>query len=228
MGIFGYFRDRKVKKEEQKRLKELDAQLMKKRILSEISRANMTALTMEQKMDRKMHVACNKAYLAKQNGDKVVMKNAYMDIKMAIYFKKVASGLSSALDRLESNLKFASIAESMQGALENASSLTRKNTVIDVSKLTLLYDKVMGPLSSITDSMNDFGEMNLGGFEGIDISDEEVERVIASMNADGKVSAVELNKIDLGTDFVHKDGADWADEAGNYIDNLFKSYGFKK
>lgn len=229
MGIFDGFRERRLKKEEAKRLKELDAQLMKKRLLSEISRAHLSASTMETKMDRKMRVACNKAYLAKQHGDKAVMRNAYQDIKVAVYFKKVASGLASALDRLESNLQFANIAENMQGTLEKAASLTSANPTIDVSKLSLLYDKVMGPLSMIADSMNDFGEMNMDiGIENLDISDEEVERLISSMTQDGKVSEKELNKINVGAEFIPKEGANWADEAGDYIENLFKSYGFKK
>ena len=231
MSIFEFIRNRREKKAEEKRLRELDAQLMKKRLLSEISRAHLSASTMESKMDRKLTVACNKAYLAKQAGQTGVMKNAYADIKTALYFKKVAQGLSSALDRLNSNLQYASIAETMAGTLEKASKLSSSNPTIDVAKLSLLYDKVMGPLGVIIERLGDFGEMNADfGFDDFSVSDEEVERIIASVSSspNGVISSAELNRLSApGVDFEAKESGNWSEDTADYISSMMKKYGFK-
>jgi len=231
MSIFEYFRNRRVKREEEKRLKEIDAQMMKKRLLSEVNRAQLSASTLESKMDRKLRVACNKAYLAKQSGQTAVVKNAYVDIKTALYFRKVAQGLSSALDRLQSNLQYASIAENMSSTLEKASTLSSSNPQIDVAKLSLLYDKVMGPLGNIVDRLGDFGEMNADfGFDDFDVSDEEVENIIRSVSAspNGTLSSAELNRLNIpGAEFKPQDSGSWADDTADYINDMMKKYGFK-
>jgi len=108
-------------------------------------------------------------------------------------FKAVATGTYSAMDRLESNLEFANIASGMVETLEKAGELTGKNQMANVGKIDALYQRVMNPLNNVVEMMSQFGEFNAEGPLGeIDISDEEVERVISQITGGQQVTVPEI------------------------------------
>jgi len=188
-----FWNKEKKTKEELKQELKLEAQNKQKQVKTEIMKSKLAIGTMEQKMERKLVVAVNKAITAKQNGDKAGVKNAYLDIKMAMRFKAVATGTYSAMDRLESNLEFANIASGMVETLEKAGELTGKNQMANVGKIDALYQRVMNPLNNVVEMMSQFGEFNAEGPLGeIDISDEEVERVISQITGGQQVTVPEI------------------------------------
>lgn len=185
-------KDKKSSEEYKQELK-LQAKQKQDKVKAEITRSKLEIGALEQKMDRKLVVAVNKAVSAKQLGDRAGMKNAYMDIKMAMRFKAVATSTYSAMDRLESNLEFSNIASHMVETLEKAGDLTGKNQMANVSKIDAVYQKVMNPLNNVVEMMSQFGEFNTEGpLGGLDISDEEVERVISQVTGGQKVQVPEV------------------------------------
>lgn len=185
-------RDTRSKDELKAELK-LKAQQRHTEIKREIMRSKISISTLEQTMERKLQVAVNKAIRARENGDRAGMKNAFIDIKMAMRFKAVASATYSAMDRLESNLEFSSIAANMVETLEKAGELTGKNQMVNVGKIDSLYQKVMNPLNDVVERLGQFGEFNAEGIEGLDISDEDVERVISQVTGGRKVEVPDLD-----------------------------------
>ena len=194
MNIFGFGKEKKSKEELKQELK-MQAQMKQKLVKTEITKSKLAIGAMEQKMERKLVVAVNKAIICKQKGDKAGVKNAYLDIKMAMRFKAVATGTYSAMDRLESNLEFSNIASGMVETLEKAGELTGKNQMANVGKIDMLYQKVMNPLNNVVEMMSQFGEFNAEGPLGdMDITDEEVERVISQIAGGQKpeIPAIEI------------------------------------
>ena len=63
----------------------------------------------------------------------------------------------------------------------------------NVGKIDSLYQRVMNPLNNVVDMMSQFGELNMDGpLADMDISDEEVERVISQVTGGQKVTVPEI------------------------------------
>lgn len=171
----GLFQKLKQKKQAQAR----EAARQKQRILGEIARANASISKFESQMERKLRLAVNKAIIARNTADQAALKNAYIDIRMSMRFRALSAGLKTTMSRLQSNIEFASIAEDMGAAISDASALTALNPNIDVAKLDELYNKVVGPLASIAEQMEQFNDIALDSpYDDYAVTDEDVEKLI--------------------------------------------------
>jgi len=173
-----FFKSKEDKKAKQEALIR-EGEIKQRRLSEEITKTQIKIGTFEQGMDRKLKTAVNKALYAKSTGDTAALKNAYIDIKMAMKFKALAGGMNSAMTRLASNMDFAKVAKEMAGTLETAGELTKNNPNIDIGNLDSLYNKAMAPLENIVSQIENFNQFNIADpNDSLMISDDEVERVI--------------------------------------------------
>lgn len=167
----------------------LEGQRRQNKLKQDITRCTLNMATFENTMDRKLRTAVNRALAAKANGSETELRNAYIDIRMALKFLGIARGMASVMTRLESNMEFSQIAEEMVRALEAGGELTKSNPRIDVTRLDQLYDSAVAPINRIAEQMALFGDPSVAQPLGdYDISDEEVEKVIRQVIANPKAS----------------------------------------
>ena len=156
-----------------------EAQLRQQKLKNEISRCAVNVATFENTMNRKLHTAVNKALDAKMKGNATAMRNAYIDIRMALKFLGLAKGMASVMTRLESNVEFSRLAQDMGEAIKGAGSLTKQNPHIEVQQLDELYNRAVAPVNKIMEQMEQFNDLSVSQpFDDYSISDDEVERVI--------------------------------------------------
>lgn len=167
----------------------LEGQRRQQKLKQDITRYTLNMATYENTMNRKLRTAVNKALAAKASGSETELRNAYIDIRMALKFLGIARGMSSVMTRLESNMEFSQIAEEMVRALTASGELTKANPHIDMTRLDQLYNSAVDPINRIAEQMAQFGDLSvvqpMGGY---DISDEEVEKVIRQVIANPKAS----------------------------------------
>ncbi len=191
------FKSKKVREAEKEAAKlalKREGEQKQRQLLQEISRTKIKMSTFEENMNQKLRAGVNRAIMAKNTGDKSALKNAYIDIRMAMRFKALAGGMNTAMTRMESNVNFAAVASDMADTLERTGELTKMNPTINVSKLDSLYQKAMQPLSNIVNQMERFNEMNNSDVnDGLNISDEDVERVIQQVINGGVVVAPQMD-----------------------------------
>jgi len=177
--MFDIFRKMKEKKKQQKRMEEINIERTKQRMISQITRVNTSLGKFEVSLDKKLRVGVNKAIQAKHSGDNAGLKNAYIDIKMAMRFKALASGMGSVMSRLQSNVEFANLAGNMASTIQDAAKLTAQTPQIDIARLDSLYQSILAPMEDICDRMEQFNDLQMNTpFDDFAVSDEDVERLI--------------------------------------------------
>ncbi len=220
---------------ERRHAKERELEAKKRSVLAEISRTAIAITGFEVKMDTRLRASVNKAITAKSMGDTAALKQSYIDIRMAMRMKALAMGMSSAINRLKSNLEFSKMAEDMQKSFEKAGELTQANPTIDVSRLDVLYNQALAPISNIADKIEQFNEMNMDSqFDDYNITDEDVEKYINSaINNPGLFQAPPAVYSPAARAFVNADSAQASSGVASIdkmiaeLDDLSKKFGEK-
>jgi hypothetical protein len=166
-----------------------EAQMRQQKLKQDIARCTLNVATVEATMNRKLRAAVNRALDARATGSETELRNAYIDIRMAIKFLSLTKGMSSVMTRLESNMDFARIADEMADTMKRAGEMTSKNPKIDVFKLDEMYNAAVSPVNRIMEQMEQFNDLTVSQpFNDVNITDAEVERVIKQVIASPKGS----------------------------------------